>query len=42
MNFFCLGQFYCFLMRVMIVVIKKGSFAAFKTKIIFIVFDGSK
>ena len=42
MNFFCLGKFYCFLTRTMIVLIKRGGFAAFKTKINFIVFDGSK
>ena len=42
MNFFCLGQFYCVLTRIMIVTIKRGSFAPFKAKINFIVFDGSK
>ena len=42
MNFFCLGQFYCFLTRITIVTIRRGGFAAFKAKINFIVFDGSK
>ena len=42
MNFFCLGQLYCFLTRITIVAIKKGGIAAFNAKMNFIVFDGSK
>ena len=41
-EFFCLGQFYSFLIRITIATIKRGGFAAFKAKINFIVFDDSE